>query len=246
MTETRYFAIDPDSVKGDEVVLGGEEFHHLIRVVRARKGAEVRLLDGKGGVYRAALRDIGKDEAVLDILDRTIHERPPAIDIAISAIKAPRLDLAAEKCSEIGLRRLIIFSSERSVRKPGKRGDKGKTERFQRKVLSACKQSGQPFFTEIVQYGGLEDVIDIFTDYRHVYLADHGGTSCTDDGIARSEGAILGIVGPEGGFTDDERGRMASTGATKLSLGHYRLRSETAAICLLFKLRSSLCAPSGD
>jgi 16S rRNA (uracil1498-N3)-methyltransferase len=239
MAETRYFAIDPDSVKGDEVVLGGEEFHHLIRVVRARKGAEVRLLNGKGGVYRAVLRDIGKDKAIFDILDRTVHERPRAIDIAISAIKAPRLDLVAEKCSEIGLRRLIIFSSDRSLRRPGKRGDKGKTERFRRKVLSACKQSGQPFFTEIAQYGGLEGVIDIFADYRHVYLADHGGTSCTDDGIARPLGAILGIVGPEGGFTDDERGRMVSAGATVLSLGDYRLRSETAAICLLFALRSS-------
>ena len=239
MAETRYFAVDPDSIEGDVTVMGGEEFHHLVRVLRARKGDEVMLLDGQGGVYRAALGDIWSDEAVLDILDRTVHERHPEIDIAISAIKAPRLDLVAEKCSEIGLRKLIVFSSDRSVRKPGKRGDTGKAERLRRKAISACKQSGQPFFPEIVQEGGLEDLIGRFAEYRHVFLADHGGSSCTDDGPARPEGPRLGIVGPEGGFTDDERGMIVSAGATLLSLGDYRLRSETAAICLLFALRFS-------
>ena len=239
MAETRYFSIDPDSIHGDEAVLSGEEFHHLVRVVRARKGAQVRLLDGKGSVYTAAVRDIGGNEALLDILDRTVHERPPMIDIAISAIKAPRLDLAIEKCSEIGLRRLIIFSSERSVRKPGKREGQGKMERFRRKALSACKQSGQPFFPEIVLFGGLEDLIGHFPDYRQVFLADLGGGSSTEERIDRPEGTVIGIVGPEGGFTDEESGMIVAAGATILSLGDHRLRSETAAICLLFALRSS-------
>ncbi len=246
MAETRYFAVDPDSIHGDQAVLRGEEFHHLVRVVRARMGARVRLLDGRGGVFEAAVRDIGKEEAALEILDRVLYERPGDIDIAISAIKAPRLDLAVEKCSEIGLRRLIIFSSDRSLRKPDKSGDRSKTERLRRKALSACKQSGQPFFPEIAQQGGLEDLIGLFAGYRHVYLADHAGRSHTAEGVDQRGAAALGIVGPEGGFTDEERGAMVSSGAKILSLGEHRLRSETAAICLLFALRSSLPRPTDD
>ena len=240
MAETRYFAIDPGSIHDDVAVIRGEEFHHLVRVLRARKGSEAMLLDGKGGVCRALLRDVGSDEAVLEIKETTVYDHSPSVDIAISAIKAPRLDLAVEKCSEIGLRRLILFYSDRSVSRPGKGGHRAKTERLRRKAISACKQSGQPFFPEISLCGGLEDLIDIFDDYESIFLADQGGASIGSGRIGMTGGSKLGIIGPEGGFTDEESNAMTSAGASPIALGASRLRSETAAICLLFTIRS-LC-----
>jgi 16S rRNA (uracil1498-N3)-methyltransferase len=238
MAEIRYFAVDSDSIRGDKAALRGEEFHHLARVVRSRVGSEVRLLDGSGTIYEAVVSDIGPDEALLEITGRDLSQHPPLIDIAISAIKAPRLDLAAEKCAEIGLRRLIIFYSERSMRKPGRAGDGAKAKRLRRKALSACKQSGQPFFPEIIMGGGLTDITAIFGEYGSVYVADHKGRRPIETVSDSLGGPALGIVGPEGGFTDEERGAILSAGAELMSLGDNRLRSETAAICLLFALHS--------
>ena len=238
MAEIRYFAIDPDSISGGKAVLKGEEFHHLARVVRSRVGSRVRLLDGSGTIYEATIRDIGPDEALLDISGSDPSRHPPLIDIAISAIKAPRLDLVAEKCAEIGLRKLIVFYSGRSMIKPGRAADGAKVDRLRRKALSACKQSGQPFFPEIIVGGGLEDVTAVFSEYESVYIADREGRGPAEGVSAAPGGPALGIVGPEGGFTDEERTIILSAGAEPVSRGDSRLRSETAAVCLLFALHS--------
>jgi 16S rRNA (uracil1498-N3)-methyltransferase len=242
MAEIRHFAVDPDSVQGGKAILKGEEFHHLARVVRSRVGSKVRLLDGSGTIYEATVSDIGPDEVLLDISSSDLSRHPPLIDIAISAIKAPRLDLVAEKCSEIGLRRLIVFYSARSMRKPGRAGDGAKVDRLRRKALSACKQSGQPFFPEIFVVGGIKDVTAIFAECESVYIADREGGRPAETVSDHQGGPALGIVGPEGGFTDEEREIILSAGAEPMSLGDNRLRSETAAVCLLFALRS--CRPS--
>jgi 16S rRNA (uracil1498-N3)-methyltransferase len=246
MGEIRYFAIRADAIGDGEAVLAGEEFHHLVRVVRARKGAEIRLLDGRGTVYEAVVRDIGKDRAIVDIVSSIEHGHPPEIDIAISALKAPRLDLVIEKCTEIGLRRLIIFSSERSVRTFEAGKGTVKTERLQRKALAACKQSGQPYLPEVSLIADLGGLIDLFADYRSIFLADRGGARLIGEEASRPEVPALGIIGPEGGLTDAERAALVSGGAGIVSLGGHRLRSETAAICLLYALRSWRDASSCD
>ena len=74
--------------------------------------------------------------------------------------------------------------------------------------------------------------------YRRVYLADGGGAGLEETGGPPAEGGILAVVGPEGGLTGQERDELVSCGAIPVSLGKARLRSETAAICLLFALRS--------
>jgi 16S rRNA (uracil1498-N3)-methyltransferase len=238
MAEERYFVIDPGSVRGDGAVLRGDEFHHLVRVVRAKPGCEITLLDGSGGVHAAVVTAIGTDEAVLAIRSTSQADPPPSIDIAIAALKAPRLDLAVEKCTEIGVGRLIVFSSRRSVWRATEKEAERKRKRLERKVLAACKQSGQPFFPSVEPVVGFSSLLSLIPRYRAVYLADPGGTGIHRCQIPSPGDAVLGIVGPEGGFSDNERTELVGAGAVPVSLGSVRLRSETAALCLLFSLRS--------
>jgi 16S rRNA (uracil1498-N3)-methyltransferase len=238
MAEERYFAIDPGSLAGGRAVLRGDEFHHLARVVRARPGGEVTLLDGEGGVYSAVVEEIGENEAVLGIMSGSRTDPPPAVDIAVAALKAPRLDLAIEKCAEIGVGKLIVFSSRRSVWRAGGSGAARRAKRLERKVLAACKQSGQPFFPSVETVAEFSSVLSLIPQYGAVYLADHKGTGIFHCRIPSPGEAVLGIVGPEGGLDDCERAELLKAGAVPVSLGSARLRSETAAMCLLFSLRS--------
>jgi len=115
----RYFIVEPGTVSEGIAVLEGPEFHHCVRVSRVRPGDVVKLLDGRGCIYEARMRRIGADEALLDVIScRKEHELLP-VDIALGIIKAPRFDLAVEKCTELGVRRLIPFASERSVWRGG-------------------------------------------------------------------------------------------------------------------------------
>lgn len=224
-------------------MLAGPEFHHCARVCRVRAGETVALLDGRGGRYEARVERIGDGEAVLAVLSRSRAQAPPPVDMAVGVIRAPRFDLAVEKCTELGVRRLIPFVSERCVWRAGKGDDDVRVERIRRKVVASCKQSGQAFFPEIDPVSSFEALIGRFSSYRAVYIAEQHAAEPSAGRAERRGGPVLGIVGPEGGLSPEEREMLVSNGAIPLSLGPCRLRSETAAICLLYRLASDSGAP---
>jgi 16S rRNA (uracil1498-N3)-methyltransferase len=250
MPSERFFIVDQQLSEGDLVSVGKDEAHHLFRVVRARPGDEVTLLDGKGGIYRAVIRSGGAigglrkgSDVTAEILSVERAEPLYAVDIAIPMIKMNRMDFAVEKCAEIGVRRIIPFHSTRSVWK----GDEGeglkKCKRLRRKVAAACKQSGNPWFTEIEDIITFEALPAVMGSYGMNCLADacgepvsslinrqNGFPGSNDRGGGPME--ILGIVGPEGGFTDSEKESIVAAGAVEISLGLNRLRSETSAFLL--------------
>jgi 16S rRNA (uracil1498-N3)-methyltransferase len=236
MASERFFIIDRGADEGGVVVLDGPEFHHCVRVCRARVGALVSLLDGRGGTYEARVERIGGREAVLRVLAvKKAHEQP-RIDIALGIIKAPRFDLAVEKCTELGVRRLIPYASERCVWRGDEEAASLKIERLRRKIIASCKQSGQPYFPEIAAVMRFDALVEELARYRAVYLADPLAGAAPGDAGKNQVGPLLGIVGPEGGLTPEERVALTGKGVIPFCLGPFRLRSETAAFCLLYRL----------
>jgi 16S rRNA (uracil1498-N3)-methyltransferase len=236
----RYFIVPPGAEKDGIIVLDGSEFHHCIRVSRVRAGETVKLLDGRGGTYEARLLRIAPREAVLEVVSFHRTDEPPPVDIAIGIIKSHRLDLAVEKCTELGVRGLIPFSSERSVWRAEEAGSEGKIERIRRKMIASCKQSGQSRFPQIDAPVRFEILAQRVSSYEAVFLADQGGTAVEMPIIPGPAGHVLGIVGPEGGLTPGERNTLVAKGAVPVSLGPFRLRSETAAICLSCRLLTGI------
>lgn len=161
---------------------------------------------------------------------------PPPVDIAIGIIKAPRFDMAVEKCTELGVRKLIPFGAERSVWRGAEDEGELKVERIRRKILASCKQSGRPYFTEINRIENFESLVETIPAYEAAYVADRDSPSGGPDFAYTGEGPVLGVVGPEGGLSQEETERLVAKGARLLSLGPFRLRTETAAICLSYRL----------
>jgi 16S rRNA (uracil1498-N3)-methyltransferase len=179
---------------------------------------------------------IGEYEAVLDVISFSKAIELPPVDIAIGIIKAPRFDLAVEKCTELGVRRLIPFMAERSVwRGADDEGDL-KVERIRRKIAATCKQSGRPYFPEIDRVESFESLVERIPAYAASFVADQHSALSGSDVVQAVDGPILGIVGPEGGLSSAEMEHLVAKGAKLLSLGPFRLRTETAAICLSYRL----------
>lgn len=230
----RYFIVSPGAERDGRIVLDGPEFHHGVRVSRVRDGESVRLIDGRGGLYDARVVRIESDRAVLRVLSFAQTPPPPPVDIALGFIKAPRLDIAVEKCTEIGVRTIIPFRSERCVRR-GEAGEEAAAlDRLRRKAVASCKQSGRAHVPAIESVESLDGLAGRIASYARAFLADQSGAATTPP--SPFPGAVLGIVGPEGGFSAPEIERLAAAGAVPVSLGAARLRAETAAICLSFKL----------
>ncbi len=240
MSSERFFIINESPSEGDFVTLGDGESRHLFKVVRARPGDDVTLLDGEGSTYRAVISTGGtigglKKGSSVTAEVITVEKADPAfiVDIAMPLIKSHRMDYAIEKCAEMGVRSIIPFRCERSIWKGGEEEAGKKRERLERKVAAACKQSGNPWFTRIepvATFAGLTKMLD---GYDGVYLADAEGASFSEAfGSRDTSGDVIGIVGPEGGFTGMEREAILSAGAVRVSLGLNRLRSETSAFLI--------------
>jgi 16S rRNA (uracil1498-N3)-methyltransferase len=224
------------------IVVTGAEHHHLAKVRRVKEGGDVTVLDGSGGIYETRVARLSRDTAILHVRSYRKMSGPPAIDMALAMTKAHRLDFAVEKCTEIGVRRFIPFTADRSVWRGGEKEAARKQDRLQRKVLAACKQSGNPYFPaveDLLDFNGLLAVLD---EYAVVCIADREGRPLTSVTDGSGQGRILGIVGPEGGFSDGERSELVGAGALAVSLGPHVLRSETAAICLLVRLHDRFSA----
>ena len=217
-------------------MLEGSELHHCVGVSRARVGDIVKLLDGRGGTYEARVARIGEHEAALDVISFSKTIEAPPVDIAIGIIKAPRFDIAVEKCTELGIRRLIPFRAERSVwRGADDEGDL-RVERIRRKIAASCKQSGRPYFPEIDRIESFESLVERISAYAAAFVAEQDSPSSAQSALQGIEGSVLGIVGPEGGLSPAEMERLVAKGAKPFSLGPFRLRTETAAICLSYRL----------
>lgn len=236
MAKDRFFVSYGTSSGDEHVVLSGEEYHHLVRVTRAREGDGVTVLNGSGGVFETIVHGIGRDEAILDVRSYRKAEPQPRIDMALALTRAHRLDFAVEKCTEIGLRRFLPFVAQRSVWHGGERETVHKRERLARKVVAACKQSGNPYFPAVEPVMDFTALLDMIGGYGMVCLADPAGGPAEYTAGRKRRIDVLGIVGPEGGLTDRERELLAVRGAVSISLGPHALRSETAALCLLFRL----------
>ena len=235
---TRYFIVSPGAEKDGIIVLRGEEYNHAVRVSRVRPGDIVALLDGQGMTYEARVARVGAREVSFEVVSRRKARTGPPVDIALAVIKNPRFELAVEKCTELGIRKLIPFIAERGLRW-GKDEEAGlKVERIRRKVLASCKQSGQPFFPEILPAAQFEELAQQMRFYTVVFLAEQRSAAPGVGALASGAGPVLGIVGPEGGLTPGEREMLVTRGAIPLSLGPFRLRTETAAICLSYRLLS--------
>jgi len=205
------------------VTVAGDEFHHAIRVVRARAGEEIELFDASGKMARGTIEAIEGNYATVRI-DKELPSRESKLDVhlAMAIIQLEKFELVLQKATELGVRSIIPLITDRLELR--KERFAGKMERWQKIVFEAVKQSGrsvaprleepQPFATVVARDGA-----KLFFD------ADE-----TPSTWPASLSAVTVFIGPEGGWTHDEVTLARSHGCVFARLGPRRLRAETAAI----------------
>ncbi len=208
----------------DAIYITGQEAVHCNKVLRKKEGAEVQVIDGKGGEYTALIKSVTRDRVEAIIQSTIIHESDPKMPhLAFGMIKHPaRFDWLIEKVTEVGVSRITPLICKRSEKR------KIKKERAEKIILSAAKQSktyhlpilDEPmttdeFLQEFPGSGLIASWGPEAQELRHVIL---------DDPHPRM------MIGPEGDFTDQELSTFVNAGYLRVNLGRKRLRAETACV----------------
>ena len=223
-----------ETLKRGSIRLSREESHHLLRVLRAKPGDPVELIDGCGGRGRGELRTVHRHRAEIAMTD-VVLEPPdsPSVHIAAPSPRGARLDWMIEKLSEIGVTRwwpLETDHSEKTTRRAA-------SERRRRITIAAAKQCGRSHLMTIAPPISLEALArwePTNGDPTTVrYLASLHPPESGD--LPRPERPIenvLGAIGPEGGLSTAEERALLDAGFEPFRLSPYTLRVETAALAL--------------
>ncbi len=216
-------------------IIEGSEARHIYKVLRMGKGDEILLMDSNGRRYRAVIEDIrkGKVYALIKESIPEVESSPIEITVCISMIRSDPMDLVIQKVSELGAERVIPFYSERSiVRIPEEKVD-SRLRHWKEVAISASKQCGRKRPLEIVAPISLDELLEReWEDYLLIFLWEHEKEKTLREILIDKRGIkkIVGIIGPEGGFSKKEADMLKEKGFIPATLGKRILRAETAAI----------------
>ena len=221
---------------GATVAISGSSAHYLMAVMRLKEGAPVKLFDDISGEYLATITNLGKRDLVLTVQARLRdREQSPDLWMCQALIKKDRFDWVAEKACELGVARFVPVLTARCV------VDKVKEDRLRAHMIEAAEQCERTALPEIAALARLDALVKNWPPERTLYFCDERGGEPFLDAIRTGPGAIL--IGPEGGFTDDENTAIrAHPNARPVSLGPRILRADTAAVAAI----SVWMAKNGD
>lgn len=224
MTAHRVLVAPGGLAVGLPASLDDEESHHL-RVRRAEAGQRVQLFDGAGVTGYGMLTSVGKG---WEVTVEQVEDHPPAapLILAVGAGDRDRFLALAEKCTELGVTRLIPLVTERSAQVETRLRESG-VERARKRAREACKQSGNPWATVVADLTRLDALGKSDPGVRWL-MADPKGTTL---GAVTAAAPVGWLIGPEGGFTEPEGGLLREhLGAAPVRLGRHVMRFETAAV----------------
>jgi len=222
---------------GAQIRLSAQASHHLITVLRAKAGEPVALFNGKDGEWSAQIVNADRKQAELR-LERQIRAQPhePGPWLAFAPVKRAKTDLIAEKATELGASRLLPVLSERSI------AGRVKLSRLETIAKEAAEQCGRLSLPEINAPVTLASLLENWPARVSLFHCDEAGGAPSL--LDAAQGAGLGpkalLIGPEGGFSKEERERLAAhPDVVAVSLGDRILRAETAAIAALAILQAA-------
>lgn len=234
------FFISPQDIAGGAITLSGEDAKHIIYSLRAKPGEKFTLCDGLGKDYLCVFDSADRDTAFFKILETFPCGTEPDIDVSLymALVKSDKFEFIVQKCTELGIKRIIPVLTERCISRPDEKSDMKKLERRQKIAREAAMQSGRGIIPEICRTRSFDEALSDMKKDRLCFMCyENQCTSSVKElfcgGVPES---VSFMVGPEGGFSENEVCRASAAGITPVTLGPRILRAETAPLCVLSAL----------
>lgn len=239
MGAPRFYHPGPLAVQG-EVALAPDAAHHASRVLRLKAGDAVVLFNGEGGEYTGAIARIDKQAVSVCVEDWIDIEREPPLDVTLvqAVSSADKMDLVLQKAVELGVRRIVVVQSARGVVRLDAARARKRLERWRQIIVGACEQCGRNRVPLLApEVASLRDWLPALEEGTRRWLLSPDADQSLRQ-TERPQGEIQLLIGPEGGFTDDEYRAARAEGFTPIRLGPRVLRTETAALAALSAMQA--------
>lgn len=229
------FFVDPSCIENGHVSFTGGAAHQISRVLRARPGEQVVVLDDTGWKYLVRLDTVAVDEVRGSIEDRTPVSGEPRVPVTLyqALLKSDSFEFVLQKGTELGVSTFVPVQSSRSVARAASSSTDGtRAVRWRRIIQEAAEQSNRGRLPTLSPPVPFRAAIESVAGLAVIPWEREAGTGLKAvlDEYADSAGGISIYTGPEGGFTADEVEQAHSSGIVPVTLGKRILRAETAAI----------------
>lgn len=229
----RRFFISATQIHDSSALISGDEFHHLRHVLRLQVGDSVTLRDDHGKEHCGTIIALTSSTAEVTISHREqVSTSRLHLTLALGLLKGQKLDLVVEKVTELGVDRIIPFTSAFTVSQLPTERQSNRLTRWQRIAQSAAKQSGSMIPHILAPQTFAQLCASLLLERPAILLYEHerAATLKAFAGNHPKLSSLCVIVGPEGGFATDEIERARRAGIDVLGLGSQILRAETASI----------------
>lgn len=235
------FFVPPDTISGEEVRLGGDLAHQIVRVLRLRRGEKVVLLNAKREEYDVELLEVGAEQVTGRVVRRREASREPLahVTLAQGLLKGDRFEEVIEAATQLGVATIRPFVSERCI---VREVSPQKAERFRRVAVEAAETSRRTVVPEIAEVVAWADLCRSADDaHGFVVPWEEEKTRRLQEALHAVRIAHAGVeaprvvlaIGPEGGLSHEEVLLAGEHGAHVVTLGPRLLRSEIAAVAAI-------------
>lgn len=239
----RYF-ISADQITESVCTLEGQDAHHITNVVRLSKGDTITCCTDQGRAYLVVLTELGSKKVTGQLIRQIEEDRelPVHVTVAQGLPKGDKFEWVLQKGVELGAHHFIPFASQRTVVQYDSKKEAKKIERWKKILKEAAEQSRRSVLPQISKIQTLGQLIDIEADWKFVAFEEEAMVMRAPTRFAQhlqrvvKGQRLLFVVGPEGGFANQEIDDLVEHGFIRIALGKRILRTETASQYILSSL----------
>ncbi len=234
----RRFRVRKEFIRGQEAVIEDRnEIKHISKVLRLGTGDRVTLFDGEGKEYPACINHLSSDRVSFALLEEptsTMKESSLRIILGMALLKSSRFEWLLQKTTELGVSEIVPFYSRRVVPRWEESQARTRQTRWEKIVSEAARQCGRAQIPQIHMPRPFEEILNTdFDGAKKIFLWEREETRSLKDALGKSSPAVFAVVGPEGGFSEQEATRAQEAGFLPVRLGPRILRAETAGVMIV-------------
>ena len=241
------FFVEPEDIKDEkEVIITGNDVRHITRSLRLRSGDKISVCNGAGQDYLVELTELDQDDDQVKgrIIESQKSKGEPEIEVTLfqGLPKKDKMDLISQKCTELGINRVIPVEMKRSIVKLNQKKAKRRINRWQKIAYEGAKQSKRGIIPEIGPLYSFKDMIQYIKDEGYDLCLipwEESESKSIKEAIALDQTEkdqikkVAYVIGPEGGLEEDEVESIKEVGGQSITLGPRILRTETAGLAVL-------------
>ncbi|WMJ82313.1 RsmE family RNA methyltransferase [Clostridium sp. MB40-C1] len=234
------FFVPENDIFGDRAVIEGEDVKHIYKVLRLKKGEKVNINNCNGKEYLGEIESISKAVVEVTLIEEinVSNEAPIEVYLYQGFPKGSKMDLIVQKCTELGIKEIIPVITSRVLSAVGNvKKENGKVDRWNRIAFEACKQSKRTLISkvrDVIEFNEMKEELKemdlVVVPYEN---AENYGVKNLINNLHNKVKKVAIVVGPEGGFEEEEIEILKEIKAEIVTLGPRILRTETAGfVCL--------------